>query len=70
MLGMLAWVGMATGRGMSFFVGLLVAAGLFAFQLYLIRHQEPRACFRAFLNNNYVGLAVFAGLALDYLLTP
>ena len=33
MLGMLAWVGMATGRGMSFFVGLLVAAGLFAFQL-------------------------------------
>jgi 4-hydroxybenzoate polyprenyltransferase len=70
MLAVLAWVGIATGRGLPFFAGLLGAAGLFGFQLFLIRHQEPKACFRAFLNNNYVGAAVFVGLVLDYLLTP
>lgn len=70
MLAMLAWVGMAAGRGLPFFAGLLAASGLFAFQQYLIRRREPKACFRAFLNNNYVGLAVFAGLFLDYLGTP
>ncbi|MDQ3797792.1 MAG: 4-hydroxybenzoate octaprenyltransferase, partial [Pseudomonadota bacterium] len=31
--------------------------------------REPQRCFRAFLNNNYFGLAVFAGIALDYRLT-
>ena len=29
--------------------------------------SEPEACFRAFNNNHYVGLAVFIGIALDYL---
>jgi len=27
---------------------------------------QPDGCFRAFLNNNYVGLAVFAGLGLEF----
>lgn len=67
MLGLLAWVGAAAGRGLWFYAGLAVAAGLFAYQQYLIRGRAPAACFRAFLNNHYVGMAVFAGLALDYL---
>jgi 4-hydroxybenzoate polyprenyltransferase len=48
-------------------LGLLAAAGLAIYQQYLIRHREPGACFRAFLNNNWLGAAVFAGIALHYL---
>jgi hypothetical protein len=29
--------------------------------------REPDGCIRAFNNNHYVGMAVFTGLALDYL---
>jgi 4-hydroxybenzoate polyprenyltransferase len=45
----------------------LGAGGLFFFyQQILIRRREPEQCFRAFLNNNYFGMIVFIGLALDY----
>ena len=47
--------------------GITAAALLFLYQLWLIRHRVPDACFRAFNNNHYVGLVVFIGLALDYL---
>jgi 4-hydroxybenzoate polyprenyltransferase len=47
--------------------GGLTAAGLFFLrQLWLIRTRDRQACFQAFLNNNYVGMAVFLGIALDY----
>ena len=66
-LGLLALVGAALGRGGLWFAGLLVAVGLVAYQYRLIREREPRQCFAAFLHNNWVGAAVFAGIALDYL---
>lgn len=47
--------------------GLVAAAILFLYELWLIRRREPEACFRAFNNNHYVGMVVFIGLALDYL---
>ncbi len=53
------------GLGGWFQMGLVVAAGLFVFQQYLIRGREPDKCFRAFLNNNLVGLAVFFFTAVD-----
>ncbi|AJD49958.1 4-hydroxybenzoate octaprenyltransferase [Isoalcanivorax pacificus W11-5] len=60
------------GRGLDFgwpwHLGLAVAAVLFVYQQWLIRDREPAACFRAFLNNQWVGLAIFAGLWLQYLL--
>jgi 4-hydroxybenzoate polyprenyltransferase len=46
-------------------MGLAVAAGLVLYQYWLIRGRDRNRCFRAFRNNNWVGLAVFAGLALD-----
>ncbi len=59
------------GRDMHFgrwyYAGLTAAALLFAYQQWLIREREPAACLRAFLNNNYVGMAIFIGLALQYL---
>lgn len=65
---LLAAVGLLAGRGAWYGGGLLVAAGLAAYQQYLIRDRAPAACFRAFLNNHYLGMAVFAGLAVDYAL--
>lgn len=58
-------VGRYETLGMLYFAGLSVAVGLFVWQQYLIRNREPEQCFQAFLNNNWVGLAVFAGIALD-----
>ncbi|HWX80096.1 MAG TPA: 4-hydroxybenzoate octaprenyltransferase [Steroidobacteraceae bacterium] len=46
--------------------GLGAAALFFAYQLWLIRGRDRDACFRAFLNNQYVGMAVFIGILLDY----
>ena len=46
--------------------GLCAAAVLFAYQQWLARRREPAACLRAFLNNNYVGMAIFIGVALHY----
>ena len=66
-LGGLGLVGWISGLGHWYWVGLAVAAALAAHQQVLIRNRQPAACFRAFLNNNLLGLAVFAGLALDYL---
>jgi len=51
--------------GPVFFAGLAVAAGLVLHQYWLIRGRDRDRCFRAFRNNNRVGLAVFGGLALD-----
>jgi 4-hydroxybenzoate polyprenyltransferase len=48
-----------------FFAGLAISAGLVLYQYWLIRGRDRIRCFRAFRNNNWVGLAVFAGLALD-----
>ncbi|KUJ84060.1 4-hydroxybenzoate octaprenyltransferase [Microbulbifer sp. ZGT114] len=53
--------------GTIYYLGLAVAACLFGYQQWLIRNRERDACFRAFLNNNWVGAAVFAGIALHYL---
>lgn len=47
-----------------YYVSLFIAALLFAYQLWLIRERHPEKCFQAFLQNNYIGLVVFAGVVL------
>ena len=59
--------GRAFGLGLYYNAGLVVAAGLFVYQQYLIRERRPDACFKAFLHNNWVGMAIFAGVVLHYL---
>jgi len=58
------------GRDMAFggwyFAGIVLAALLFLYQQWLIRAREPASCLRAFLNNNYVGMAIFIGILLQY----
>lgn len=59
--------GRAAELGMGLRIALCFGALLFAWQQWLIRKRERDACFRAFLNNNYFGLVVFAGVAWDLL---
>ncbi len=59
-------VGQRFHLGLYFLTGVVVAAGLFVHQQRQIRSREPAACFKAFLHNNYVGMAIFAGIVLDY----
>jgi len=59
--------GRAFGLGQFYVGGLVVAAVLFGYQQYLIRERRQEECFKAFLHNNWVGMAIFVGLALDYL---
>jgi 4-hydroxybenzoate polyprenyltransferase len=58
-------VGQRFELGWIYFLSLLAASLLFVYQQRLIREREPADCFRAFLNNNWVGAAVFAGVVLD-----
>jgi 4-hydroxybenzoate polyprenyltransferase len=59
-------VGHIIRMGSWYNAGLGAAACFFAYQLWLIRDRDPKDCLRAFLNNNYVGMSVFLGLALEY----
>jgi 4-hydroxybenzoate polyprenyltransferase len=59
-------VGRIIRMGSWYSAGLGAAAVFFVHQLWLIRDRDRDACFRAFLNNNYVGMAVFIGMALEY----
>ncbi|WP_152205474.1 4-hydroxybenzoate octaprenyltransferase [Marinobacter changyiensis] len=60
-------VGQQAGLGAFYYLGVIVMACLFVYQQYLARDREREACFKAFLNNNWAGFAVFAGLFLDTL---
>ena len=60
-------VGQAAALGGYYYFGVLLAAALSIYQQYLIRNREPQYCFQAFLNNNWLGAAVFSGLVLHYL---
>jgi len=57
-------VGAAHALGLGFYVGLLAAAGIAAYHYLLIRERDRMRCFAAFRHNNWLGAAVFAGIAL------
>ena len=59
--------GQAFGLGLYYNASLVVSAALFGYHQYLIRECKPDECFRAFLHNNWVGMAIFVGVALNYL---
>lgn len=58
-------VGVWQFMGILYYAGLLAAAACVHYQYRLVRTRERDACFRAFLNNNWVGAAIFAGLVAD-----
>lgn len=66
MLVCLLLIGQRAELGAVYYVTVGVAAAMFGYQQYLIRDRSREGCFRAFLNNNYVGGVVFAGVLLHY----
>lgn len=67
MLFALLLVGRTMEFGKWYLAGVITAGLFFAWQQWLIREREPAKCFQAFLNNQYVGLAVFVGILLEYI---
>ena len=65
-LAVLVLAGRQAGLGVFHDAATALAALLFVYQQRLIRDREPAACFKAFLNNNWVGALIFAGVVADY----
>jgi len=63
-------LGRQAALGVNYLVALLVAAGFIAWQFVHARDRTPKHCFEAFLANQWVGLVVFLGIALDLWLKP
>ncbi|ORU91172.1 MAG: 4-hydroxybenzoate octaprenyltransferase [Cycloclasticus sp. symbiont of Poecilosclerida sp. N] len=59
-------IGQKAELGVFYFTGVFVAGLFSVYQQYLIKDRLPTKCMTAFLNNNYLGLAVFIGVLLDY----
>jgi len=59
-------VGRIVRMGNWYWAGLAAGACFFVYHLWLIRQRERGACFHAFLHNQYFGMAVFAGILLNY----
>jgi 4-hydroxybenzoate polyprenyltransferase len=66
LLASLVLVGRSADLGIWYFGGLGVATLFGVYQAVLIKDRDGGKCFRAFLNNAWVGAAVFAGIVLDY----
>ncbi|QSX30439.1 4-hydroxybenzoate octaprenyltransferase [Shewanella cyperi] len=62
-----AMAGLSAGLGWIYGLGLLGFIGFGLYQQKLIFGREREPCFRAFLNNNWAGLVLFAALGFDYL---
>lgn len=60
-------IGRQLELGAFYSAGLVVAMMLAVYQMMLIWRREPAGCFKAFLNNNWFGAAIFAGIAVHYL---
>jgi 4-hydroxybenzoate polyprenyltransferase len=67
MLSILTLVGWRLGLHWPYYIGLGVAAVIAVYHYALIRGRERSACFKAFLHNNWLGAAIFVGLAVSYL---
>lgn len=63
---MLIWVGLLMSLSSVYFVALGVCAALFMQQQWAIRQRDRDACFKAFLNNHYIGMAIAAGIGFSY----
>lgn len=63
-------VGWLQQMNLIYYAGLLIAVGLMVYQYRLIRYRDRALCFKAFLHNNWVGMVIFMGIALDFLIFP
>ena len=67
LLGMLL-IGARANLGVAYVGGIAAAAVLVALQYPMIRDRTREGCFKAFLQNTWVGAVIFAGIVLDFML--
>jgi len=66
MFAVLGWIGWRLLFNWFYYAGLVVAAAMAVYHYFLIRKRDREGCFKAFLHNNWLGAAVFAGIVLNY----
>jgi 4-hydroxybenzoate polyprenyltransferase len=67
MLALLALLGVRVDLAWPYYAGLVAAAAMMAYHWFLIRSRSREGCFKAFRHNNWVGGAIFAGIAFSLL---
>ena len=63
-LTIMCWVGWRLSLAWPYYTGLLCAGVLVVYQYVLIRERNRERCFRAFLDNNWLGFVIFVGIVL------
>ncbi|MEK6349882.1 MAG: 4-hydroxybenzoate octaprenyltransferase [Burkholderia sp.] len=63
------WIGMVQHFGLVYWLGWAVAAGCAVYHYTLIKDRDRMKCFAAFHHNNWLGGALFVGIALHYALS-
>jgi 4-hydroxybenzoate polyprenyltransferase len=61
---LLGWVGYLFDLNRYYGVSIFIAAGFCIYQQILIKNRDPAHCFKAFLNNHWVGFIIFLGIIL------
>jgi 4-hydroxybenzoate polyprenyltransferase len=67
MLLLLGAVGVLAGLGWPYYLGLAAAWVMMVYHWFLIRGRSREGCFKAFMHNNWVGGAIFAGIVASFL---
>jgi len=65
-LGTMLWIGVRFNLGVMYFAGIAGAGALAARQYFILRPRTRETSFKAFLHNNWIGAAVFAGIVADF----
>jgi len=66
MLLILSFIGLQLNLAWPFHAGLAVAGAMMIYHWFLIRGRTREGCFKAFLHNNWVGAAIFVGIAASF----
>ena len=65
-LGIYVWVGLTLRFGALYWLGWAAAVGCAIYHYTLIKDRERMPCFAAFRHNNWLGGALFVGIAAHY----
>ncbi|BFQ94465.1 4-hydroxybenzoate octaprenyltransferase [Gallibacterium anatis] len=66
-LAILVYLGVEQQLSNGYFIGLLPALACFIYQCRLTKQRTREECFKAFLNNNYVGMWIFIAILVGIL---
>ncbi len=66
MIGLLVSIGLLAKLGVIYYASLVLVSALFVYQQKLMVDRERGACFKAFMNNNFVGFILFIGIVVSY----